>query len=320
MNCPSCGAAYEGDPANCPSCNKPLPRTLTQKADNLASKIGDAVDSAIGPGGVAPIAARYAKRRSTGALVMLIAFLVILVIIFAITIPLGVPIYIAAVFIGFDLALMALTLYNRKKVSQVDLSHPENYYREQLNRQYGTKAVKVVEGMNLFGSQPVKLNPDEEVVVFASPVQRNQATISGPSGVAVQRYTENTIIVTNQRVIFLTCPMPGQGLMINGGSQDMTNDLLKRRTVRELSQQRVDDLKGGGTSDHFPNDFWIDRQGLGEVAYIKTVGPMKYATGGTLSFQVTGGKKAVYTVIEGSDVDALVPIFHAVKKHFMVSR
>lgn len=320
MNCPNCGAAYEGEPTTCPSCNKPLSRTLTDRVDAFASKAADAVDNAIGPDGFAPVAARYAKRQSISSLIFLIVLFIILAVVFTITVPLGLPIYIAAIFLGFTLALIALTLYNRKRISQIDLSHPENYYKEQLNRQYGAKAVKVVEGMNTFGGQPVKLNSDEEVVGFASPVQRNQSTVTGPSGVAVQRYTENTIMVTNQRIIFITCPMPGQGLMINGGSQDMTNDLLKRRTVRELSQKMVENLKGGGTAEPFPNDYWIDRQALTEVDYIKTVGPMKYAMGGTIGFKVTGGKKAVYNVVEGSDVDTLVPILHAVKKRFMVSR
>lgn len=273
----------------------------------------------MGPGGVAPITIGYQKRQSALALISLIVFFVILAIIFAVTVPLGVPIYIAALFLGIVAAFILLTLYLRKRTSQVDLSNPESYYREQLARQYGSKGVKAVEGMNPFGQQPARLNPDEEIIAFASPVYRNQSTVTGPSGVAVQRYTENTIIVTNQRIIFLTCPLPGQGVMIGGGSQDMMNDMLKRRTVRELSQSKVDELKSGAISDHFPNDYWIDRKALAEVGYLLTLGPMKYGMGGSLSFKVTGSsKKSVYTVVERADVEALVPILHAVKKRIML--
>ena len=133
----------------------------------------------------------------------------------------------------------------------------------------------------------------------------------------MEKYTENTIVVTSSRVLFITCALPGQGLLIGGGSQDMINDVVKRRTLQELAQKEVEGLKTGTLTDHFPNDFWIDRKALKEVDYLNFRGPVKYASAGAISFRLNNGKKARYQVIEGSDMDKLVSIFNAVKKMFL---
>ena len=97
----------------------------------------------------------------------------------------------------------------------------------------------------------------------------------------------------------------------------MWNDMLKRRTIQDMAQKRVEELKTGGSSDHFPNDFWIDRNSLTQVDYLKILGPMKYAAAGAISFRVDTGNKVRYNVVEGSDIDRLVPVLHAVKKHML---
>ncbi len=310
MKCPGCGSSYADELNSCPTCGR-------ANNDTFTGRIANAVDKAVGPGGVTPgIVYRSRivfKRTAVFLICMFIAFLVV----FSIAVSKGVPLYIGVFFTSLPLLFLAAAYYSNRKVSQVDLGNPINYYKEQLDKTYGKRATKVVEGMNLFGNEGVGLQQGEEIVAFASPVYRLQSTVSGPGGLSVEKYTENTIVVTSSRVLFLTCALPGQGLVLGGGSQDMINDVVKRRTLHELAQKEVEGLKIGTISDHFPNDFWIDRKALKEVDYLKYMGPAKYASAGAISFRLNNGKKARYHVIEGSDMDKLVSIFNAVKKMFM---
>ena len=310
MECPKCGTICAEGLSDCPSYGNSLNSTLTGRIANEA-------DSAIGPEGIAPAALSRTRISNRRAVVFLLCMFIILLIVFSIAVTKGVPIYIGVFFTILPLIFLGLILYQNRAVSRVDLSNPSNYYTEQLEKKYGDKAVSTVAGTNVFGNSAVQLQKGEEIITYASPVYRLQTSRSGLSNVSVERYTENTIIVTNQRVVFLTCPLPGQGLLLGGGSQDMWNDMLKRRTIQDMAQKRVEELKTGGSSDHFPNDFWIDRNSLTQVDYLRVLGPMKYAAAGAISFRVDTGNKVRYNVVEGSDIDRLVPVLNAVKKHVL---
>ena len=310
MECPTCGSSYAEELAGCPSCG-------SANSNTFAGRVADAVDKAVGPGGVTPAIVNRSKYAYKRTVVLLLGMFIVFLVVFSIAVSKGVPLWIGVFFTSLPLLFLAAAYYSNRKISNVDLNNPSNYYKEQLDKTYGTGATKAKEGMNLFGDSGVSLQQGEEMLTFASPVYRLQATATGPSGLSVEKYTENTMAVTTSRVLFLTCPLPGQGLLIGGGSQDMMNDIAKRRTVQQLAEKKVEELRAGKITDHFPNDFWIDREALGEVGYLTVIGPMKYATGGAISFKLRNGKKVKYNVIEASDVEKLVPVLNAVKKRIL---
>ncbi|MEM0134774.1 MAG: hypothetical protein QXU18_06030 [Thermoplasmatales archaeon] len=70
------------------------------------------------------------------------------------------------------------------------------------------KVVVEIQSTRLFGESPVKLDDGENIIVAITPLYRLQKDFTGPSGVYAERFTENAIIVTSKRVMFVTLQMP----------------------------------------------------------------------------------------------------------------
>lgn len=282
---------------------------------SITKEISSFVDNAIGEQGMAPVSAGLTRITNYVGILITLVILVIEAVFFTYAVIHGFPFYIAIVFMGFTFLLLALFLYSNRRIRKINFSNPKEEYSSDLQKVYGKKAVTEVMGTNLFGDSPVKLDAGELVVASLTPVYRFQMEFTGPSGVSAEKYTENTIIITNRRVMFITLALPGQGLLINGGSQDMWNDILKRNTIKEMASRAMETLKSGGTLDHFPNDYWASREMLEEVRYVKVVGPMKFASAGAVGFKIMNSKKLRYSLVDLDGLEVLINELHAVKKH-----
>lgn len=149
---------------------------------------------------------------------------------------------------------------------------------------------------------------------YLTPVYRSQQNFSGISQVSAERFTENVIAVTDRRVLFFTAALPGQGMLIGGASQDLMNNELKRNTIKQMVANEIDQLKSGKSIDHFPNDFWMARESLAQVQYLKGVGAVKYIYAGALAFIPEGGKKLKYQVVDPNNFDEIIELLNAKKK------
>ncbi|MHB8395928.1 MAG: hypothetical protein ACYDAZ_01345 [Thermoplasmataceae archaeon] len=283
--------------------------------ETLSQKVQDKIEQMVPNEGMGKVQVQIGFIRSIYAIISLGILTVIFVAIFAFAVYHGVPIIIAAFFLGV-LALMWIgVLYQRKRLKGIDLRNPKEYYKQELTRKYGNTPLKSAPEMSVFGEDSVKLDPGESVIGYATPVYRLQTTATGPGMVAAEKYTENAIILTDKRIAFLTVPLQGQGLMINGQSTDMWNDLTQRKKIKELTKEAVDKMKSSGGVDHYPNDFWINRTDLKQVGYLKSIRPMKAFYGGAVKFYLSSGKKFKYAIIDPEDVDFVAANTNAVKKH-----
>lgn len=307
MNCQNCNNAIVGTESECPNCGTTL-------KPSFSSRVSAGVDKAIGPEGVAPLDARFTKVQNKVGLVVISIILAMEIGLFTFGIMHGVPFYIPFIFILPTLGIMGLTLRANRKISQIDFKNPEQNYVKELDKSFYNAKVSAKPGTNLFGEEKIQLDPGESIITYLSPIYRFQANYTGPSMVSVERFTENVIALTDRRVLFFTVSLPGQGMLINGVSQDFLNDELKRNTIKGTVSERIKELEAGNSIDHFPNDFWIDRSSLSQVMYLKGVGPVKHIYAGAVGFRPTGGKKLKYQVVDATNFDDLVRELGAVKK------
>ncbi len=294
--CPNCGTEHSGNPVYCTSCGKQLSNPTTNGIPSAGATYS-------GPGRAGAIGATAMKRQSAMRTFARLVIFFLLLIVVIISIPLGLPIYDVAVLFLILLFILVLAIYQSRRIGQLYLNKEENL---RGNIQRGE------EGINPFGNSPVQLLPGEGLLAHAAPVFRLHPV---EEGVAEGKYTENVIIVTNKRLIFLTCLSPQQVQGPISNSQEMWNDSLKRGTIREICQQRIESLKSGGPSDHFPNDFWIDRKVVEEIGYVrKTLNPFKRPYSGWIYFLLSSGRRVRYNVLVVEDKDSLVQSMSDVKK------
>ncbi|MHB1493398.1 MAG: hypothetical protein ACYCR7_05455 [Thermoplasmataceae archaeon] len=308
MKCPGCNAEIDQGMVMCPTCGTATPKTLSQK-------VRDKIEQIVPDEGMGPVQVQLGFIQSIYAIISLAILTVIFVAIFAFAVYNGVPIIIAVFFLGVLALMWAGVLYQRKRLKGIDLSNPEGYYKQEYARKYGSTTLKSAPEMSVFGEGNVKLNPGESVIGYASPVYRLQSTSTGIGMVSVEKYTENSIILTDRRIVFLTVPLEGQGLMINGQSTDAWNDITKRKKIKEFTKKSIAKMESIEGVNHYPNDFWIDRNEIKQVGYLKTIGPIKTLYGGAVKFYLSSGKKFKYTIIDPEDVDFVASNMNAVKKH-----
>lgn len=307
MNCNICSAELTGTEDTCPSCGSAVKQPLS-------SRISRRVDSAIGEGGVAPASARFVTTTNKVILGFLFVLLVIEIVVFSITMQHGMPFYYPLIFISITIIGFAVTLRSNKKISEIDFENPAQNYEKQMKQSIYKDVIAVKPGTNLFGNDKISLNQGESVITYLTPVYRSQSNYTGISKVSAERFTENVIAVTDRRVLFFTAALPGQGMLIGGASQDLLNDELKRNTLKQMVAKKIDQLKSGESIDHFPNDFWIGRESITQVQYLKGLGPVKYMYAGALGFIPEGGKKLKYQVVDSTNFDEIIRLFNAKKK------
>lgn len=307
MECPGCHSPVENDLKVCPVCGIEL-------LSNALSLAGGSKVSQKNSQGVGEIASDLARFQRITGIVIVVVMLIIESVMFSVIIPKGLPIYLAALFMLITVGILALAIYQYRKVPVITEGNSKETYAEMAAKKYGSPQETAKPGQNIFGEDGVALNPGESVEVYATPIFNFRLGYTGISQVSVEKYTENTIIVTNRRVIFLTVALPGQGIILGGGSIDLWNDVLKRNTVRQLSMEAKTKLENGESLDHFPNDYWFDRDDIRRVEYLKVVGPMKLSGAGAIKFDLKSGKKFKYSIIESTDVDQLAGNLNAVKK------
>ncbi len=307
MNCPGCSAELTGTEDECPNCGIAVKK-------NTSSRISERVDNAIGEGGVAPAFARFKTTSNKIVLAFLSMILVVEVVSFSIAMQHGLPFYFPLIFISITIIGFAVTLRSSRKIGQIDFKNPEQNYKQQMKQSVYKNVKAVKPGTNLFGSGKISLDQGESVITYLTPIYRIQNNFTGMSQVSAERFTENVIAVTDRRVLFFTVALPGQGMLIGGASQDMLNSELKRNTIKQLVANKIDQLKSGESIDHFPNDFWINRDSLAQVQYLKGAGPMKYIYAGALGFIPGGGKKLKYQVVDSTNFDEIIQLFNAKKK------
>ena len=308
MICRTCGQPLPEGAENCPSCG-------ASKKSSIANEVSNFVDNAIGQQGMAPVSAGLTRITNYAGILIVLVILIIEAVFFTFAVMHGLPFYIAVVFMGITVIFLALFLNSNRRISKINFSNPKEEYSSDLQKVYGKRAVTEISGTTLFGDSPVKLDAGELVIGVLAPVYRFQKEFTGPSGVSAEKYTENSIIITNRRIMFITLPLAGQGLLIKGSSQDMWNDILKRNTIKEMASRALETLKSGGTLDHFPNDYWTSRELLEEVQYVKVVGPMKFGSAGAVGFKVMNSKKLRYSLVDLDGLEVLINDLHAVKKH-----
>lgn len=307
MNCPNCNYALSGNEEECPSCSTAINQALS-------GRISQKVDNALGPEGFAPVGAKLTKFSNTAKLVVASFILAVEIGLFTFGLLHGLPFYIPPIFILPTIAIIWLTVRSNRKISQIDFRNPEQNYATEMEHSVYKAKVAVKPGTNLFGQDKITLEPGESVLTYLAPIYRMQANFSGPSLVSVERFTENVIAITDQRVMFFTVAMAGQGMLINGASQDYLNSELKRNSIREMVSAKIQELKSGEAIDHFPNDFWIDRASLAQVMYLKGIGPVKYLYAGAMGFRPQGGKKLKYQIVDATNFDEAISLLNAQKK------
>ncbi len=307
MNCPNCNIELSGLEDSCPSCGNSLKETFS-------SRISKKVDNAIGEGGVAPIYAGFQKKSNKIVLSFLSILLVIEIVVFTFSMQHGLPFYIPLVFLSITIFGFAMTLRSNKKISQIDFKDPERNYERQMDQSIYKGVTAGKPGTNVFGDEKISLGQGESLITYLTPIYRLQNNFTGISQVSAERFTENVIAVTNRRVLFFTVALPGQGMLIGGASQDMLNSELKRNSIKEMVANELLQLKSGKSIDHFPNDFWIARESLAQVQYLKGAGPFKYISAGALGFIPEGGKKLKYQVVDSTNFDQIIDLLDAKKK------
>lgn len=307
MECSNCDYALNGTEKECPTCGTPVKQSLS-------GEISAKVDKAIGPEGFAPIDAKITKISNKIKLVFLSIVLVIEIGLSTYGLMHGLPFYIPVIFLAFTIGLILLTTRANRKISQVDFKNPEQNYSKESRQSIYKGQVSAKPGTNVFGENKIKLDPGEALQTFLTPVYRSQGNFSGPSMVSVERFTENVIAITDRRLLFFTVPMAGQGMLINGASEDLLNSEMKRNTIKGSVSEKIEELKAGNPVDHFPNDFWIDRASLEKVAYLKGAGPVKFMYAGAIGFWPQGGKKLKYMVVGNENFDDAVSLLNAQKK------
>lgn len=307
MKCPNCNSDLTGTEDICPSCGTSLKQTFS-------SRISQKVDNAIGEGGVAPASARLQTINNKVMIAFLSILLVVEIVVFTIAMQHGLPFYIPLIFFLFTLVGIVVAIRSNKKIAQIDFKEPARNYEQQMKQSVYKSVTAVKPGTNLFGTEKISLGQGESVITYLTPIYRLQSNFTGMSQVSAERFTENVIAVTERRVLFFTAALPGQGMLIGGASQDFLNDELKRNTLKQMVANEIDQLKSGNSIDHFPNDFWIERESLEQVQYLKGLGPVKYLYAGALGFIPKGGKKLKYQVVDSTNFDQIIELFNAKKK------
>ncbi|MDS0257169.1 zinc-ribbon domain-containing protein [Thermoplasmatales archaeon AK] len=312
MQCQNCNADIPDDAKKCPYCGKEV-------KPSILSQLGSKIEQSIPQDGVAAPLTQLGKVGIISTMIPLVFITGVFGFFVAMFLKASLILYalllivmLAAIYAGFLYRYWSL---NRTQ-SAIKNEWKDNYVAME-QRKYKSSVWKSPEGINIMKEGPFALEAGETVILHSSPVYRLQAYYSGLSGVSVERYTENTIVVTGRRVVFLTVPLSGQGLVLQGSSVDFWNDVLKRKEIEDRSREVMEKLSQGTGIDHYPNDFWISRDQIKEVKYLKVVGPMKLGYAGAIKFVLHQGSKLKYNIVQASDVDPLANEFNATRAHVL---
>ncbi len=306
MECPTCFSQIEDNSSTCTYCGSKI-HPQTNSAENTSG------DKQLPTSNIGPVM----KVQNVTSYIAIGFILVVEIGLFTFGIERGLPLYVPVPILALTVLGAAYTVRRNRKMYDALQNSSKERYTELEKKKYSNAKPVVAGNSSLIGEGSFSLETDESIELLVSPVYNNHISRSGLRVVSVDRYTENTIIVTDRRLVFLTAPVQGQGMMINGASIDMWNDIAIRNKVRGQSESLQKQLSDGGQVEHYPNDYTVDRNELTGAEYVKVVGPMKSLYSGFIRFDLESGKKLSYWVIMQPDLEALITKFNARKKHIM---
>jgi hypothetical protein len=237
--CVSCGKENEDQEAFCIACGQRFP-------DESIPAIQQAVDTAASP----PLPPSPRPSRSStlarvikwggvassfGGLVTLAIITIMEILIFSQLIPLGIPLWFPAIFFGATALAFVISVVRARRIAGIDLNPAR------------------------FETGRVRLEPGEFVVDFFSPVMRSGVYYGGSSllGKGTRRSPENTMVLTDRRILLVTAPLPSWGQFVSDEDIDTLDTVFARKEVRDKAGEMVSLLSSGDGVATFQSDFAV---------------------------------------------------------------
>ncbi len=158
---------------------------------------------------------------------------------------LGVPLFIVFIFLGWIILMVIVSLVMLKRVSSVDLS---------------------AKSSTVTGLPTLILEPMEHVVGSIFGIMNMKRTGFSFLGVGKTTYPENTLLVTDKRLLFVEIPMQGGDKMIDSGVNNEstaysdTNFFWNRGAIKEKGSQLLSSM---------PIDAFAKQYGVSEIPFVQ---------------------------------------------------
>lgn len=132
----------------------------------------------------------------------------------------GIPGYIVSIFLGFVVLMVILSLVELRRIGDVDLSVQTS-----------------VEGIKNFGSRP-----NEKLIGTIFGIMNLSSTGSSFLGVGKTTDPENTLLLTDNRLLFVQVPIPGSNNIVDTTVYSDMNFLWNRKEIQEKGNQVVSSM------------------------------------------------------------------------------
>jgi hypothetical protein len=222
-------------------------------------------------------------------IIKLIFFIVIFSLITWFLISLGVPWYISIFFVVPFLIVFVLKIIGIKRMSSANLKSGD------IKKE----------------NKKIKIYPNEKIrdyiagIMSVSDDFNLKLRARGVLGVGEVIDSENAMIITDKRIIFITVPLPGADKIIGSVDIPMWQFLLAEEDVESKTKEIVSSLPLKDIISQHSNDFWIDFEQIKKVRIQKS----SKIFSGLVKFITNENKKYVYALNDKKALEKIERIF-----------
>lgn len=153
----------------------------------------------------------------------LINFVPIILIILLVLFLIGIPLYIVLIFFGFTVIMTVLSIIEIKRVGKIDFSTESPVEKEKF----------------------ITLKPGEKIVGSVFGIMNLKRTGFAVLGVGKTEKAENSLLITDDRLIFVQFPTPGDNKIVDNMAYSDINFFWNRDEIKKSGQNKIENMSLG---------------------------------------------------------------------------
>ncbi len=192
----------------------------------------------------------------TASLIITVIFAIFIIILFSFLMFFGFPWYFGAIFILFALFLIVTEVVRIKRISSVK-SEPQIEEGEINDEDWDDEIW------------------DDEIIDYVAGIMRTMGSGTHSArgyeflGAGKVITSENAMIFTDKRILFITAPVPGAETMVSGVDIPMWEWLLDKNGIESEVEEMVNSMTIEEIAASNPKNFWINYDEIARVKFGK---------------------------------------------------